>query len=78
MSVPEMFHQKNKTFPLRSEKVNVILGTTECYSLVFFLNKEKTNIKTNHSIIYIPVYADDDPEVIKLLNLGSSHNGPVF
>lgn len=60
------------------KKKSVFLGTTECYySLVFFLNKKKTkqNInKTGHSIIwhYIPVYADDDPEMIKLLNLGRS------
>lgn len=59
------------------KKKSVFLGTTECYySLVFFLNKKKKqNInKTGHSIIwhYIPVYADDDPEMIKLLNLGRS------
>lgn len=54
------------------KKKSVFLGTTERYSLVFFLNKKKQANKSGHSIIwyYIPVYADDDPEVIKLLNLG--------
>lgn len=65
------------------KKKSVFLGTTECYSLVFFLNKKKKqNInKTGHSIIwyYIPVYAADDPEVTKLFRiLEGPSNGPVF
>lgn len=61
-------------------KESVFLGTTECYSLVFFLTKKKNN-KTSHSIIwyYIPVYADDHPDVIKLFwILENPINGPAF
>lgn len=60
------------------KKKSVFLGTTECYSLVFFLTRKK---KKSHSIIwhYIPVYADDHPEVIKLFwILENPINGPVF
>lgn len=60
----------------KKKSKSVFLGTTEGYSLVVFLNKKKIH-KTSHSIIwfYIPVYADDDPEVTKLFWI---INEPVF
>lgn len=65
-----------------SFKKSVFLGTTECYSLVFFLNKKKIHkqYKPQYHIIwyYIPVYADGN-RVIKLFwTLEDPTNGLVF
>lgn len=53
MSTADVFHKRIQTFPLCIvvKKRSVFLGTTECYSLVFFLNKKKKNLKQATVII---------------------------